>query len=71
MNILTAIPVVFEVVRSIEQLLPEGKGKEKFDAAFAMFQQLYNDISVAVPVVTALINTAVALLNLKGEFKKS
>lgn len=70
MNYLALIPVVFQVVRAIEQLMPNSQGKEKFEAALKMIEQLYNEITVATPVVTPIINTAVALLNLKGEFKK-
>jgi hypothetical protein len=67
MNYLTLIPAIFQIVKMIEELMPESKGKEKFDAAVATVASTYGTIAPAVPT---LINNAVTLLNLAGTFKK-
>lgn len=70
MNFLTLIPVIFEIVRLIEKLLPESKGKEKFDAAFNVVEQVYGVVTDNKDAITKTINTTVALLNATGEFTK-
>ena len=69
-NILTLIPVIFNVVKMIEQLMPASAGKEKFDAAIATLTQIYGDISGNMPAITSVVNGAVSLLNLAGIFTK-
>lgn len=70
MNIFALIPVIFEVVKLVEKLLPDSEGKEKFEAAVSVVEQVYGDISEHKDVVATAINGSVAALNAANVFVK-
>ena len=70
MNFLALIPVIFQVVQAVENLFPNSPGKEKFDTALKIIEQIYADVEANLPTVTGIINSAVSLLNMTGVFTK-
>ncbi len=72
LQLLKIIPVLFEIIKSIEAALPEGgKGKEKLQLVRAFVENIFGDISEIWPNLEKIIATIVAFLNTTGVFKKS
>lgn len=71
MNYLALIPTIVEIIKTVEQLMPEGgRGKEKLAAVRAMVEGVYGDITGAWPQIETVIGLFVRLANLSGKFKK-
>lgn len=72
LELLKMIPVLFEIVRTIEKALPEGgKGKEKLQLVREMFENVFGDVQEMWPKIEKIIATIVNFLNLTGVFKKA
>jgi len=72
LQLLKIIPVLFEIIKSIEAALPEGgKGKEKLQLVRAFVENIFGDISEIWPNLEKIIATIVTFLNTTGVFKKS
>lgn len=65
MNIFVLIPTIIQIVKLIEGLMPESKGKEKFDAAMSATEQVLGAVTVSQNqgAVAMAINGTVAALN--------
>lgn len=78
--VLGLFPMVLDLVKAVEAAIPgAGQGKAKFDAVLSTIEGVYNSVSTttlpafekAVPAFTTAINSAVALFNTAGVFKKA
>lgn len=71
MNYFQLIPVVVEVIKAVEKLMPEGgKSTEKLAAARALLEAVYGELADNWPKIEALIEFLVGLFNKTGVFKK-
>lgn len=71
MNYLVLIPLVFDVVKTVEKLITEsGKSAEKLEAARLMLEGLYESVAENWPKIKVLIEVMVGLLHKTGVFKK-
>ncbi len=66
------IASVYSTVRAVEAAFPDSSGKQKFDAAMNQLGAVWGALTTeASPLLTGMINAAVATMNAIGEFKKS
>lgn len=73
MNIFVLIPTIIQIVKLIESLMPESKGKEKFDAAMGAAEQVLGAVTVSQNqgTIGMAINGTVAALNAAQVFTKT
>ena len=61
MDYITLIRTTVAAIKSVEQLMPTSTGKQKFDTAIALIEEVMGDISPLIPaltgIVTLLVNT--------------
>ena len=60
MNYLLTIQTLVAAVKAVEQLMPDSKGKEKFDAAIAIVEEVVGTVQ---PLLPALMAIATLLVN--------
>lgn len=66
----SVLMLIFNTVRGIEAALPQSSGTEKLNTALTVIDSVYNGAKTeAAPLFTGLINTAVAVLNVRGELQ--
>lgn len=71
MQLLQTIAIVIEIVKLVESLMNQsGKGSDKLDAARAILESIYGDLSVNWSTYERLINGIVTIYNATGLFKK-
>lgn len=71
LKILQLVPVLIEVIRTIETLFPQsGVGKEKLALLREIMLEAYEGISEIWPVIEAIVSKIVAFANAIGAFKK-
>lgn len=71
MNVVAAIPLIIEIVKAVEKLLPEkGRGAEKLAAVRQMVEAAYGDVTAVWPQIEAVVSLFVRLANLAGTFRK-
>lgn len=62
--------LIANTVRGVEAAFPASTGKEKLDTALSLIGNVYESAkSEASPLFTGLINTAVAVMNVRGELQ--
>jgi hypothetical protein len=69
MNYLLLIKTFIAAVKSVEALMPESKGKEKFDAAIAMVEDVIGNVQPLIPALLLVATTVVNGLRSVGVFK--
>jgi hypothetical protein len=69
---LKLFPAIIEVIKTIEEIWPEGKGAGKEKIAFAreLLLAAHDGISEMWPTIERMIGVIVALFNAKGIFSK-
>jgi len=70
MNYVLLIQTIINAVKSIEELMPESKGKEKLDAAVALVEGVFGSLAGNYAAISKVIATVVSALNAIGIFKK-
>ena len=69
--ILQLVPIILELVKSVETQIPEGgKGKAKLDFIQSVLSDAYPQIMNVWGIVEKIISSAVTLYNTTGVFKK-
>lgn len=76
--ILTIFPLLIDVVKSIENAIPDsGKGKEKLEAVKVVLESTFKSATDVVgsfeqvwPALSSAVSGIVAMLNAAGVFKK-
>lgn len=69
MNYVLLIKTFISAVKSVEALMPESKGKEKFDAAIAMVEEVFGTLESMIPALLLVATTVVNGLRAAGVFK--
>jgi predicted butyrate kinase (DUF1464 family) len=68
-NYVLLIKTFIAAVKSIETLMPDSKGKEKFDAAIALVEGVIGDVQPMLPALEAVATMVVNGLRASGVFK--
>lgn len=69
MNYLLLIQTLISSIKTVEQLMPDSTGKEKFDAAIAIVEGVIGTVTPLIPALLALATTVVNGLRAAGVFK--
>jgi len=68
--VLQIVPLLIEVIRSVDRLIPVGGyGKEKLALVKAMLETAFNGITDIWPILEVIIAKVVAIANVTGAFK--
>lgn len=70
MNYILLIKTFIAAVKTVEALMPDSKGKEKFDAAIAIVEEVVGSVQTALPALVLLATNVVSGLRESGAFKK-
>lgn len=68
MNYFLLIKTFLSAVKTVEQLMPASKGKEKFDAAMAIVEDVIGNVESYAPVLKVLATLAVTTFRATGIF---
>lgn len=69
MNYLILIKTMLAAIKTVESLMPDSKGKEKFDAAIAIVSEVVGAVDAQLPALETLATTVVNGLRAVGAFK--
>jgi len=69
MNYLILIRTLIVAIKTVESLMPDSPGKEKFDAAIAIVEGVVGSVTDKLPVLQSLATDVVNALRLAGVFK--
>jgi hypothetical protein len=69
MNYILLVRTFLEACKAMEQLMPESKGKEKFDAAITMIEQIFGSVETMLPALSMLATLAVSTYRTLGVFR--
>ena len=70
MNYLLLIQTLIAAVKSVEKLMPESAGKDKFDAAIVLVEAIIGDVQPLVPVLMDAATLLVKGFRATGAFEK-
>ena len=70
MNYLLTIKTLISAIKAIESLMPDSKGKEKFDAALSLVESIVGDVTPMIPALQAIATLVVSGLRATGVFAK-
>lgn len=69
--VIQLIPLILQLVKAVEENIPEGgKGKDKLEFIQNVLTETYPQIANIWTTIEKVINSAVALFNATGVFKK-
>ena len=69
MNYLILIQTMIAAIHTVEALMPDSPGKDKFNAALAIVEGIIGDVKAQQPALEKLATTVVNALRLLGVFK--
>lgn len=69
MQYLILIKTFIAAIKTVEQLMPDSKGKEKFDAALAIVSEIVSVADAQIPALQAVATLVVNGLRAAGVFK--
>ena len=69
MNYVLLIKTALAAIKTVESLMPDSSGKDKFDAMVAIVEEVLGDVSTLLPGLQKLATTAVTALRAAGVFK--
>jgi hypothetical protein len=69
MNYILLVKTFISAVKSVETLMPDSKGKEKFDAAIALVEGIIGDVQPMLPALEGVATLVVNGLRASGVFK--
>lgn len=70
MNYLLIINTLIASIKAVEQLMPDSKGKEKFDAVIVMIESVVGSVSPLLPALEMIATTLVHGFRASGLFTK-
>ena len=68
MNYKLLIATLIAAIKSVEALMPDSPGKEKFDAAIAMVEGVVGELTELLPALQLVATTVVSGLRAAGVF---
>lgn len=71
MNYIAIIQTLIATVKAVEELMPNGSGKDKLAAVLATVSGIFNEVVGILPQLTTVISVIVAGFNASGLFKKT
>jgi hypothetical protein len=69
-NYILLIQTFIQAMKDVEALMPESKGKEKFEAAIEMVENIFGKVTGMIPALLGVATTVVNALRAIGVFKK-
>ena len=69
MNIIALIPTIIDIIKALEQLMPESAGKQKLDILIATIETTVGEVIENKPALEKLVSAIVSILKVVGVFK--
>jgi len=69
MNYILLVKTFISAIKSVETLMPDSPGKEKFDAAIALVEGVIGDVAPMLPALESIATMVVNGLRSSGVFK--
>ena len=68
MPYLTILKTLLAAIKTVEALMPDSPGKDKFDACLTIVSAVAGDVSGILPQITTIVGDVVAGLHAVGLF---